>query len=382
MTLVILAVAPIWSLWLLVKAIPDAGIRAVPKRVILFTGLWIAQVILNLLHIIGFIADALFFPTLRRTSVDRPIFITGIPRSGTTFLQRLLAEDPRLTTLTTWECVLAPTVSERYAWLALARVLSPFARLSRLLPSRWRREMDGIHEIGLTEAEEDFLLLWPINACFLLFLLAPGSGYAWNLGRFDSRLPRWWRRQVMRYYRRCVRNHLYFHGSEKRFLSKNPSFTSLHNSLRETFPDAYLIGCTRHPNEAVASQFSSLAPALRLLARPESAERIQAPLLEVLSGYYRQLSESGERGDCLLIEQQALKQNLWAEIAALYHYSDLTLTPPLRAWFERESTRSRQHTSQHHYQPIRSASDASDRFQACLREWQKHQTLRQQGAQP
>ncbi len=382
MIVLLLAIAPIWSLWLFVTAVPAAGLRAIPKRVVIFAGLWSAQVVLNLLHCLGFLADTLLFPGRTSAPIHRPVFITGIPRSGTTFLQRLLAHDDRLTTLTTWECVLAPSISERYAWLGLARLLSPLARFKRLVPTRWRQDMDAIHEIGLTEAEEDFLLLWPINACFLLFLVAPGSDYAWNLGRFDQALPAWWRRRVMHYYRQCVRNHLYFHGPGKRFLSKNPSFTSLHDSLRTTFPDVCLIGCTRHPDLAIASQFSSLAPAFRLLATPEAANRIREPLIDLLCGYYRQLSASAERGDCLLIEQRALKQQLWEEVSALYRHCELEMTDPLQDWFRQEADRSRQHTSQHRYRPLNSASESSDRMGDCLRNWQHHQALRNQEASP
>ena len=48
-----------------------------------------------LLHVIvsaGMALDNLFFPSLRRKRVEKPIVIVGNPRSGTTFLQRYLEE--------------------------------------------------------------------------------------------------------------------------------------------------------------------------------------------------------------------------------------------------------------------------------------------------
>ena len=40
---------------------------------------------------IGFLLDSIFFSGYRDQPVRKPVFIIGPPRSGTTFLQRLLA---------------------------------------------------------------------------------------------------------------------------------------------------------------------------------------------------------------------------------------------------------------------------------------------------
>jgi len=43
-------------------------------------------------------------PEILETPVEAPIFITGLPRTGTSILQELLARDPRLRTPLFWEC--------------------------------------------------------------------------------------------------------------------------------------------------------------------------------------------------------------------------------------------------------------------------------------
>jgi hypothetical protein len=48
-------------------------------------------------------ADLTRHPEILDIPLDRPIFITGLPRSGTTFLHRLMSEDPDGRTLRTWE---------------------------------------------------------------------------------------------------------------------------------------------------------------------------------------------------------------------------------------------------------------------------------------
>jgi glycosyltransferase involved in cell wall biosynthesis len=45
------------------------------------------------------------FPAILKQQIDRPIFITGLPRSGTSFLHRLLAEDPGNLVRRCWETI-------------------------------------------------------------------------------------------------------------------------------------------------------------------------------------------------------------------------------------------------------------------------------------
>ena len=87
----------------------------------------------QLLHWLGFLLDELLFPHYRKTAVQRPVFITGIPRSGTTFVHRTLAKDPRFTSLSTWEALIAPSITQRKILRALAaadrRIGAPLRRM-------------------------------------------------------------------------------------------------------------------------------------------------------------------------------------------------------------------------------------------------------------
>ena len=76
---------------------------------------------LQLLHWIGFALDEILFRGYRDIEIRQPTFVLGVPRSGTTFLHRLLAHDPQFTTFSTWECFFAPSISERYVCLELTK---------------------------------------------------------------------------------------------------------------------------------------------------------------------------------------------------------------------------------------------------------------------
>jgi omega-hydroxy-beta-dihydromenaquinone-9 sulfotransferase len=63
------------------------GIRVVPLVVAVVFGL------LRAIVAIGMALDHLFFPKLAKARANRPIVLVGNPRTGTTFLQRFLADE-------------------------------------------------------------------------------------------------------------------------------------------------------------------------------------------------------------------------------------------------------------------------------------------------
>ena len=56
-------------------------------------------------------------PEVQTIEVLKPIFMTGLPRSGSTFMHKLLAEDPNCRGLCNWEIAsspVPPTKAEEY----------------------------------------------------------------------------------------------------------------------------------------------------------------------------------------------------------------------------------------------------------------------------
>ena len=143
-------------------------------------------VLLQLLHRIGFALDHLLFPGYRRVDVCEPLFVVGMPRSGTSFLHQTLSQDTRrFTTLTLWELVLAPSISERAFWAGLAgmdaKLGTPVTRLGRFIERTIAGIMDRVHPVDFEEPGEDFLFLLPLFACFLLVAVFPRSPAIWEL---------------------------------------------------------------------------------------------------------------------------------------------------------------------------------------------------------
>ena len=65
----------------------------------------------SLLHWFVFLLDDIFFPAYKKQLIEKPLFILGNLRSGSTFLHRLLSRDTEtFTSLTTWDIYLTPSV--------------------------------------------------------------------------------------------------------------------------------------------------------------------------------------------------------------------------------------------------------------------------------
>ncbi len=222
-----------------------------------------------------------------------PIFIIGVPRSGTTFLQRLLAaDDGQFTCMTLGELLFAPAIIQKRMLQFLAgldaRLGSPLQRLLEAAQRRAFSSLETIHRAALAEPEEDYLALLPRAACFLLVQPFPFGQRIWQLTRFDQAVSPARRRSVMKFYRGIVQRHLYVAGRNKTLLSKNPSFTPMVESLKQTFPDARFIGCARCPHQAVPSLLSSMEIGAARFGNAGNND-FQLQLVEMMQHFYRLL---------------------------------------------------------------------------------------------
>ncbi len=91
-------------------------------------------------------------PTIEQQPIARPIFVLGLPRTGTTLLHRLLAEDPANRAPLTWELdgpAPPPDPATHATDPRIAEVQRELDMLDRLAP-----EFKAIHELGAELPEE------------------------------------------------------------------------------------------------------------------------------------------------------------------------------------------------------------------------------------
>ncbi|MGB0514479.1 MAG: sulfotransferase [Wenzhouxiangellaceae bacterium] len=345
------------ALWLSLplSCLPRANPRRAPLHAVLLFLVWPLFLLLQWLHWLGFALDELLFRGWRRVEVRQPLFVLGPPRSGTTHLHHVLSRDPDVTTFRMWECLFGLSVTGRRLLLLCGRVDRalgrPLGRLGGWIGRCLLSDMDDVHPFSMQAPEEDFLTLMPAMQCFILIVAFPDAEWLWRTARLDRDAPSSERRRLMRYYRACVQKHLYVYGPEKRFLSKNASFSGAAEALLEVFPDARILACDRDPRSTVPSQLSSLKPGLAATGFSGVPEVLRDRLTALLRFYYLHLFDLARREpDRVAIVANADLKHRLAEtvIAALTR-----LERPPGAEFRRRldalAHESRQFTSGHRY---------------------------------
>lgn len=294
-----------------------------------------AFLVLQLFHGACLLLDHLLFPGYRRVELRRPVFVLGVPRSGTTFLHRKLAQDREFTAPRTWEVILAPALCQRFVLAVLARVDRalgrPFGRALDWFVSRTAGGLDSIHAIGLSAAEEDYLALLPAGGCFFLHMLFPHARAFLDLAALE-RLPEARRNRLLDHYHGLMQRQVYFHGG-KQLLSKNAAFAGWTGALGERYPDACFILCIREPRAALKSQLTSLAGARRMFATYPRDEDLQRTFLQLFDDWWHTLDACTRtlNPTPLVVEQEWLRGHTGAVLSLVYQQLERDPPPGLGA---------------------------------------------------
>ena len=222
-------------------------------------------------------------PGIARERIERPVFIVGINRSGTTLLHRLLARDRRFWALRLYELI-KPVLPEGGHDGAAGAPDDPRRAHAEEAHEALEifKAMEGIHPLDLDEPEEDFPIL---KACFkswthtaqyhvpdyASWLAASGSRDAYLYHRRMVQLFTWQRRRAGP-------------GREGRWLFKMPFHLMELETLIETYPDALFIQTHRAPSEALASWSSLVERARSVAMEPLPRDALGAEQLGFMSG--------------------------------------------------------------------------------------------------
>lgn len=332
----------------------DRSANTHPQRLVFCLILFPAFIALQTVHWICLFLDEVAFPHYRKTNLKNPLWITGIPRSGTTFLHRLMAEDRQnFTTLTTWECLLAPSIIEKKVVLSLARIDSlvghPVKHVIDQIARKYAGQVADIHEISPGAPEEDYLALLPAAGCFFLHLAFPSSHELRNLACLDD-LPADRRERLLNFYHLILQKHLFVFGDQGQcLLSKNAAFGSWAPYLAKRYPDAEFIVQIRDPLKALPSQISSIRDALALFGLPYTPGSLLEDFQELFSGDFHSLLDLLGKDNptrAILIDQNDLKAEPAGIVRTVFNRLNRPITEPVEKYLQSlEST----HRSHHHH---------------------------------
>jgi hypothetical protein len=196
------------------------------------------------------VSEAAFkqYPQHVDVPIERPIFVTGLPRTGTTAIHRLLTADPRHQGLELWLAEFPQPRPPRETWSqnpVFQQLDAQFSKAHAENP-----DYTGLHYMTADEVEECWQLLRQSLHSVSYETLAHIPTYAqWLAGRD-------WTKPYARH-----RKNLQLIGSndpEKRWVLKNPSHLFALDALFATYPDALVVQCHR-PAETIMASMCSLA---------------------------------------------------------------------------------------------------------------------------
>jgi hypothetical protein len=182
-------------------------------------------------------------------AIERPIFVTGLPRTGTTALHRLLTADPAHQGLELWLTEVPQPRPPRETWddnPVFAGIQAGFHKHHQENP-----EYMGLHYIAADQVEECWQLLRQTMRSISFECLAHLPTYsAWLQGQD-------WR-PAYRRHRRLLQL-IGLPDAGRRWVLKNPSHLFALDALFEVYPDALVVQTHREPRTAIASVCSLAA---------------------------------------------------------------------------------------------------------------------------
>jgi hypothetical protein len=191
-------------------------------------------------------------PEVAAQQIRQPLFILGLPRTGTTILHELIAQDPAFRSPASWEVArpLPPPCAHNYASDKRIRSVDRMlAVLEKLTPG-----FRAIHAIGARLPQECVYIL---ASAFI----SEQFGYMYNIPAYRD----WALQQDMtasyRWHAHFLQ-HLQVDTGPQRWVLKTPGHLAYLQYLLAQYPDAAIVWTHRRPLDAIAS-FSSLTSTLR-----------------------------------------------------------------------------------------------------------------------
>ncbi|MFI1918717.1 sulfotransferase family protein [Nocardia sp. NPDC020380] len=249
-------------------------------------------------------------PEYTETPVSRPIFVTGLPRTGTTALHRLLAADPQHQALEMWLADFPQPRPPRETWAdnpIYQQLDAGFAQHRIENP-----EFMGVHYMTAAEVEECWQLLRQTVKSIAYESLAYLPTYS-----------QWLQQQEWTdaYARHKANLQLIGLGDTRRWVLKNPSHLFALDALMEVYPDALIIQTHRDPVTIVGSSCSLSEQATKGWSTTFVGEKIGATQLELWSRGLREFTAARERynpDQFLDIEFDELRADPFGTVEKIY----------------------------------------------------------------
>jgi len=228
-------------------------------KFVFFVGFIIVPAILLLRLIVTFFQalDYILFPGFWRQEVKQPVFILSNPRSGSTFLHRMLEKDQQFTYFSLWQSLFnSITIYKLVAFITRVdmSIGDPIGRVVNILDNHFFKGWDGLHKAGLRFSEEDEFLFVSSFLAPGLILFFPYLHEVTDIYSIDT-LPEQARKRIIKNFRLSIQRHVYA-SAGKTFLAKNAVAGGRLGLYQEAFPDLRAIYIHSDILKSIASSLS------------------------------------------------------------------------------------------------------------------------------
>lgn len=230
----------------------EAGRRSIERQAIGYLA--------NRLAVEAYLAS---HPALLEAPIEKPVFVLGTPRTGTTLMVNLLAQDPAARTLRKWEANLPIPPAK-------AGELSTDPRCIRLNEERKREVAEGklqtnVHFEWYDEPTECVFVLMQDFKSTSWDAFQPMPDYSEFLLGCDMEPAYVWHRRFLQHLQE---------NNQGRWTLKAPGHALFARALLKVYPDARLVWMHRDPRTVVASMCSLVSSTHRRFADSADIEHI------------------------------------------------------------------------------------------------------------
>lgn len=188
-------------------------------------------------------------PSVLNRLVQRPLYVVGLPRTGTTLLYNLLCQDPRGRPLMSYEALFPvpplPPASDLRRWQT---------RMSVWFLNWSAPQLPAVHALEANGPEE---CTWILQNTFV----SPSFLLSAQLTRYHEYLTNLPREEVVKayHYYADVLRLLQVPGDDRHWVLKSPAHRGALAELMEVIPSACVVQTRRDPREVVGSSCSLFA---------------------------------------------------------------------------------------------------------------------------
>ncbi|KQY57080.1 sulfotransferase family protein [Nocardioides sp. Root140] len=274
-------------------------------------------------------------PSYAEVPVERPVFVVGLPRTGTTALHRLLAADPRHQGLELWLTEFPQPRPPRATWAdnpVFNGINAAYAEHHVENP-----EFMGIHYMDAASVEECWRLLRQAGMSIGYESLAHVRTYSSWLAKQD------WTPAYERH--KANLQLIGLNDPDRRWVLKNPSHLVALDAIMAVYPDALIVQTHRDPVVSIASSCSLSAEATAGWSTTFVGDTIGRTQLEMLSRSWHTFASartSYDPAQFIDVEYADFVADPVATTRRIYEGFDLGWTPSVAAAVEAIDAESRQ----------------------------------------